>query len=219
MYLKNIVLCDESNETKISVESLCITEMFQWELKKKIKTNNIEGVFIHCGNYKEISILREEQEEYSVLMPKKSLDLLLPFNKKEYNLASNEKKKELLTEALVRGVNFLIKNKQWDAEYIEGAFKSMYKKKFIHHFRPWKKTPSPNANYKAYPMLKFELDYFELEIVIEARGKIVLKKLIKTIDPDLDKLWYYMKELRWIKNDEVALYTRAHKETYMSVKI
>ncbi len=71
MYLKNIVLCDESNETKISVESLCITEMFQWELKKKIKTNNIEGVFIHCGNYKEISILREEQEEYSVLMPKK----------------------------------------------------------------------------------------------------------------------------------------------------
>ncbi len=40
-----------------------------------------------------------------------------------------KRKKELLTEALVRGVNFLIKNKQWDAEYIEGAFKSMYKKK------------------------------------------------------------------------------------------
>ncbi len=94
MFLKEVVLWDESEESTLYKDSLCISEMFRWELKKKIKTEDTEALFIHCGKYEKVAFIREEQEAYSVLVPKKSVDVMMPFDQERYTQLNKQEKKK-----------------------------------------------------------------------------------------------------------------------------
>ncbi|MGG3642056.1 hypothetical protein ABES38_11870 [Bacillus gobiensis] len=220
MYLKEIQLYDESNETSLNSECICMTEMFLWELGKKFKTDNCEAIFFHCGNYEQVCLLREEQESYDVLIPKKSYDVQLPFNKREYTHSSPCEKKRMMSEALREGMSYLSKLKGWDQDRVKDAIEMMYEKQFHHSFKPWRGKLSPNRKAKAYPVVELDLDKFSLELVVENTKKEILQsKMIAVTKPDLHDLSYYMQKIEWLNNHEVALYTRAHRGTYNSIKI
>lgn len=153
-----------------------------------------------------------------MLVPKKSIDVAVPLDRARYKMASISDKKNMLANVLMDALVFLAEKKKWDGATIDDAFRRMHKKKLTHYFKPWKKQPCPKGKRKAYPMVKLDLDHFVLEVLVEAESKVIQKETILTIDPDFHKLWYYMKELSWISETEVALFTRANKGAYIGIE-
>ena len=220
MVIKDIQLIDQTGKTSINTDQICITEMFLWELGKKFYTDDCEAIFFHCGEFEKVRLLREEQDNYDILVPKKSYDVQLPFNKNGYNQLSDLDKKQMLTEALKKGMAYLSELKNWDIEIVNNAVKKMYEKNLNHTFKAWKGKLSPNKKMIAYPLVHLDLNVFKLELVVEDRKKNILAaKLIIKTKPDIDDLAYYMKKLEWFNDNEVRLFTIANKGTYSSINI
>ncbi|MTH55350.1 hypothetical protein GKZ89_18305 [Bacillus mangrovi] len=218
MFLKEIQLYDERNTTNFNSESICVTEMFIWELGKKFETQNCEMVFFHCGDFSELRLVREEQDGYNFLVPKKSYDVELPFDQEKYKCSASVNKKQLMTEAVKEGMLYLSKLKGWNQNAINATIEKMYEKQLIHTFRPWKGKRSPNRKAKAYPVVNLDLNAFSVELVVENTKKEILKRTqIAITKPDLHDLSYFMKKLEWVNNDEVVLYTKANKGTFNRV--
>lgn len=221
MVIKDIQLIDETGKTSINTDQICISEMFLWELGKNFYTDDCEAIFFHCGEFKEITLLRRtEQENYDTLVPIKSYDVQIPFKTSAYNDLTEFEKKRMLTEGLERGMIYLSELMKWDIESVNNAVKIMYKKNLIHTFRAWKAKLSPNKKMIAYPLVHLDLNEFKLELVVEYRKKNILdSKLIVKTKPDIDDLAYYMHKLEWFSNNEVRLFTIANKGTYSSINI
>ncbi|MPQ23574.1 hypothetical protein [Bacillus paralicheniformis] len=221
MFLKNIQLINDHDGGELAEQSLCITEMFLWELGKKFKTNDCEAIIFVCDNkFKSFNLLNIEQESHDVLFYKHTYEVETPFDLNDFNSKSPHEKKIIMANTLKSGMLFLCEKKIWDKKQVEDVFTEMEEKGYVHQFKAWKPKFSPDRKKKAYPLVRLDLYSFKLYLVVEDTRKNVLsKEMVVETDTFIDELSYYMHELKWLSNNEVALFTRAHKSTYFSTVI
>ncbi|MEK3805774.1 hypothetical protein MHB63_04105 [Bacillus sp. FSL H8-0547] len=218
IFLRDIQFIENEESAQLNTESLCIKEMFLWELGKKFKTNDCEAIFFHCGRYSKIRLISESYEDYDMFIPKKSYDVEIPFDTEVYFSLSIIDKKKMLTDCLQKGMIYLTELKKWDLDKINEAFRAMSKKEFIHTFKVWKPKLSPNRKLKAYPLLNIDLLDCTLGLVVEDRkGNIIARKHIVKTKPNIAEIDYFLEKLVWLSDKEVALFTRAHKTKYNSI--
>ncbi|WLR43099.1 hypothetical protein LC087_02510 [Bacillus carboniphilus] len=144
----------------------------------------------------------------------------LPFELTYFFSLNDSKKKHYLAERLRYGVITLAEQLGWDTQPLLEPFEIMRNKNYRNHFKVKRPKLSPDKKRKAYAYLEVELYDISLYLVVEDRkNNILIKEIIAKTEPFFESVTYYMKELKWLSNDEVALYTRAHKTKYNSVKL
>ncbi|MDG3043277.1 hypothetical protein OE903_01785 [Bacillus sp. B6(2022)] len=57
MYLKNIQLMSGEDRGNLASQSLCMTEMFLYELEKKFQTKDCEAIVLICGPFKDYKLI------------------------------------------------------------------------------------------------------------------------------------------------------------------
>ncbi|WP_339205774.1 hypothetical protein NSQ36_11930 [Bacillus sp. FSL W8-1143] len=73
VYLKNIQLMSDDDHGNLASQSLCVTEMFLWELGKRIQTKDCEAIVLICGSFKDYKLMSTSKEEPNMLFFKKYL--------------------------------------------------------------------------------------------------------------------------------------------------
>ncbi|MEK6473665.1 hypothetical protein [Bacillus safensis] len=114
---------------------------------------------------------------------------------------------------------YLCELKKWDSQLVKATFKKMKEKEYKSEIKGKTKL-SPDKKKKAYPLIELDLKQFTLYLVVEDNKRNILdKKLIAETDTYLEEISYHMRELKWLTDNEVALFKRAHKTVYTSIRL
>ncbi|MCY7617451.1 hypothetical protein MH116_06120 [Bacillus pumilus] len=106
MYLKYIQLMSDDDRGNLASQSLCVTEMFLWELGKRIQTKDCEAIIFICGSFKEYKLMSTLKEEPDILFLKNTYELELPFSYSEFENATNKKK--ILADTLEKAFSICV---------------------------------------------------------------------------------------------------------------
>lgn len=112
----------------LASQSLCVTEMFLWELGKRIQKKNCEAIILICGSFKDYKLISTSKEEPNMLFLKNTYELEVPFCYSEFENAINKKK--ILAETLENGLLYLFELKKWDSQLVKATFKKMKEKEY-----------------------------------------------------------------------------------------
>ncbi|MGG0528164.1 hypothetical protein [Bacillus pumilus] len=217
MHLKNIQLMSDDDHGILTSQSLCVTEMFLWELGKRIQTKDCEAIILICGSFKDYKLISTSKEEPNMLFLKNTYELEVPFCYSEFENTINKKK--ILAETLENGMLYLCELKKWDSQLVKATFKKMKEKEYKAEIKGRTKL-SPDKKRKAYPLIELDLKQFTLYLVVEDNKRNILdKKLIAKTDTSLEDISYHMRELKWLTDHEVALFKRANKTVYTSIRL
>jgi hypothetical protein len=90
-----------------------------------------------------------------------------------------------------------------------------YKNEYV-----WKKSKSsPNRNYKAEVFINHGLYVCDIFLIIrDKNGKELTKKLVASSKPDEIIFSHHLGELKWLSNNEVALFNRPNSK-YVSIQL
>ncbi|RAU07773.1 hypothetical protein DEJ55_01970 [Bacillus pumilus] len=217
MHLKNIQLMSDDDHGILTSQSLCVTEMFLWELGKRIQTKDCEAIILICGSFKDYKLISTSKEELNMLFLKNTYELEVPFCYSEIENTINKKK--ILAETLENGMLYLCELKKWDSQLVKATFKKMKEKEYKAEIKGRTKL-SPDKKRKAYPLIELDLKQFTLYLVVEDNKRNILdKKLIAETDTYLEEISYHLRELKWLTDHEVALFKRANKTVYTSIRL
>ncbi|MBL4985523.1 hypothetical protein [Bacillus safensis] len=217
MYLKYIQLISDDDRGNLASQSLCMTEMFLWELGKRIQTKDCEAVVFICGSFRDYKLINTSKNEPDILFLKNTYELEVPFCYSDFENATNKKK--ILADTLEKAMLYLCELKNWDSQRVKATFKKMKEKEYKAEIKGKTKL-SPDKKKKAYPLLQLDLKQFTLYLVVEDKKRnIIDKKLIAETDTYLEEISYHMRELKWLTDKEVALFKRAHKTVYTSIRL
>ncbi|MCW4680192.1 hypothetical protein ACQKEX_01445 [Bacillus pumilus] len=217
MYLKNIQLMSDDDRGILASQSLCMTEMFLYELEKKFQTKDCEAIVLICGSFKDYKLISTSKEEPNMLFLKNTYELEVPFCYSEFENAINKKK--ILAEILENGMLYLCELKKWGSQLVKATFKKMKEKEYKAEIKGKTKL-SPDKKKKAHPLIELDLNQFTLYLVVEDNKRNILdKKLIAETDTYLEEISYHMRELKWLTDHEVALFKRANKTVYTSIRL
>ncbi|WP_367912376.1 hypothetical protein [Bacillus pumilus] len=217
MYLKNIQLMSDDDRGILASQSLCMTEMFLYELEKKFQTKDCEAIVLICGSFKDYKLISTSKEEPNMLFLKNTYELEVPFCYSEFENAINKKK--ILAEILENGMLYLCELKKWGSQLVKATFKKMKEKEYKAEIKGKTKL-SPDKEKKAHPLIELDLNQFTLYLVVEDNKRNILdKKLIAETDTYLEEISYHMRELKWLTDHEVALFKRANKTVYTSIRL
>lgn len=201
----------------LASQSLCVTEMFLWELGKRIQTKDCEAIILICGSFKDYKLISTSKEELNMLFLKNTYELEVPFCYSEIENTINKKK--ILAETLENGMLYLCELKKWDSQLVKATFKKMKEKEYKAEIKGRTKL-SPDKKRKAYPLIELDLKQFTLYLVVEDNKRNILdKKLIAKTDTSLEDISYHLRELKWLTDHEVALFKRANKTVYTSIRL
>nr|WP_254117558.1 hypothetical protein [Bacillus pumilus] len=201
----------------LASQSLCVTEMFLWELGKRIQTKDCEAIILICGSFKDYKLISTSKEELNMLFLKNTYELEVPFCYSEIENTINKKK--ILAETLENGMLYLCELKKWDSQLVKATFKKMKEKEYKAEIKGRTKL-SPDKKRKAYPLIELDLKQFTLYLVVEDNKRNILdKKLIAETDTYLEEISYHLRELKWLTDHEVALFKRANKTVYTSIRL
>ncbi|MDR4250232.1 hypothetical protein [Bacillus pumilus] len=218
MYLKYIQLMSDDDRGNLASQSLCVTEMFLWELGKRIQTKDCEAIIFICGSFKDYKLLSTSKKEPDILFLKNTYELELPFSYSEFENATNKKK--ILADTLEKAMLYLCELKNWDSQLVKATFQKMKEKEYKAEMKGKQTKLSPDKKKKAYPLIELDLKQFTLYLVIEDnKGKILSKKLIAETDTYLEEVSYHMREIKWLTDHEVALFKHTNKPVYTSVRL
>lgn len=202
----------------LASQSLCITEMFLWELGKRIQTKDCEAIVFICGSFKDYKLISTSKEEPNMLFLKNTYELEVPFCYSEFEHAINKKK--ILADTLEKAMLYLCELKSWDSQLVKVAFQKMKEKEYKAEIKGKQTKLSPDKTKKAYPLIELDLKQFTLYLVVEDNKRNILdKKLIAETDTYLEDISYHMRELKWLTDNEVALFKRANKTVYTSIRL
>ncbi|MCY7573675.1 hypothetical protein [Bacillus pumilus] len=152
-----------------------------------------------------------------MLFLKNTYELEVPFCYSEFENAINKKK--ILEETLENGMLYLCELKKWDSQLVKATFKIMKEKEYKAEIKGKTKL-SPDKKKKAHPLIELDLNQFTLYLVVEDNKRNILdKKLIAETDTYLEEISYHMRELKWLTDHEVALFKRANKTVYTSIRL
>ncbi|MEH7228433.1 hypothetical protein V7069_08200, partial [Bacillus safensis] len=84
MYLKNIQLMSDDDRGNLASQSLCMTEMFLWELGKRIQTKDCEAIVFICGSFRDYKLINTSKNEPDILFLKNTYELEVPFCYSEF---------------------------------------------------------------------------------------------------------------------------------------
>jgi len=201
----------------LASQSLCMTEMFLYELEKKFQTKDCEAIVLICGSFKDYKLISTSKEEPNMLFLKNTYELEVPFCYSEFENAINKKK--ILAEILENGMLYLCELKKWGSQLVKATFKKMKEKEYKAEIKGKTKL-SPDKKKKAHPLIELDLNQFTLYLVVEDNKRNILdKKLIAETDTYLEEISYHMRELKWLTDHEVALFKRANKTVYTSIRL
>ncbi|MCM3137195.1 MULTISPECIES: hypothetical protein [Bacillus] len=217
MHLKNIQLMSDDDHGILASQSLCMTEMFLYELEKRLQTKGCEAIVLICGSFKDYKLISTSKEEPNMLFLKNTYELEVPFCYSEFGNATNKKK--ILADTLEKAMLYLCELKNWDSQLVKATFKKMKEKEYKAEIKGKTKL-SPDKKKKAYPLIKLDLKQFTLYLVVEDNKRNILdKKLIAETDTYLEEVSYHMRELKWLTDHEAALFKRTHKTVYTSIRL
>ncbi|MEC1411563.1 hypothetical protein P9C93_13260 [Bacillus safensis] len=217
MYLENLQLMSDDDRGILASQSLCITEMFLYELEKKFQTKDCEAIVLICGSFKDYKLISTSKDEPDILFLKNTYELEVPFSYSEFENATNKKK--ILADTLEKSLLYLCELKKWDSQLVKATFKKMKEKEYKAEIKGKTKL-SPDKKKKAYPLIELDLKQFTLYLVVEDNKRNILdKKLIAETDTYLEEVSYHMRELKWLTDHEAALFKRTHKTVYTSIRL
>ncbi|WP_144481975.1 hypothetical protein [Bacillus pumilus] len=218
MHLKNIQLMSDDDRGILASQSLCMTEMFLYELEKKFQTKDCEAIVLICGSFKDYKLISTSKEEPNMLFLKNTYELEVPFCYSEFEHAINKKK--ILADTLEKAMLYLCELKNWESQQVKAAFQKMKEKEYKVEIKGKQRKLSPDKTKKAYPLIELDLKQFTLYLVVEDNKRNILdKKLIAETDTYLEEISYHMRELKWLTDHEVALFKRANKTVYTSIRL
>ncbi|MCR6472274.1 hypothetical protein QNH25_12230 [Bacillus safensis] len=105
MYLENLQLMSDDDRGILASQSLCITEMFLYELEKKFQTKDCEAIVLICGSFKDYKLISTSKDEPDILFLKNTYELEVPFSYSEFENATNKKK--ILADTLEKSLLYL----------------------------------------------------------------------------------------------------------------
>ncbi|MCY7465980.1 hypothetical protein MCZ54_09545 [Bacillus safensis] len=128
MYLKYIQLMSDDDRGNLASQSLCMTEMFLWELGKRIQTKDCEAIVFICGSFRDYKLINTSKNEPDILFLKNTYELEVPFRNSEFENATNKKK--ILADTLEKAILYLCELKNWDSQLVKATFKKMKEKEY-----------------------------------------------------------------------------------------
>ncbi|MEK3939923.1 hypothetical protein MKZ03_11690 [Bacillus sp. FSL R5-0431] len=164
MYLKYIQLMSDDDRGNLASQSLCVTEMFLWELGKRIQTKDCEAIIFICGSFKDYKLLSTSKKEPDILFLKNTYELELPFSYSEFENATNKKK--ILADTLEKAMLYLCELKNWDSQLVKATFQKMKEKEYKAKMKGKQRKLSPDKTKKAYTLIELDLKQFTLYLVV-----------------------------------------------------
>lgn len=146
MHLKNIQLMSDDDHGNLASQSLCVTEMFLWELGKRIQTKDCEAIVLICGSFKDYKLMSTSKEEPNMLFLKNTYELEVPLSYSEFENAVN--KKEILADTLEKAMLYLCELKNWDSQLVKAAFQKMKEKEYKAEIKGKQTKLSPDKKRK-----------------------------------------------------------------------
>ncbi|MGM0967738.1 MAG: hypothetical protein ACQEWR_04095 [Bacillota bacterium] len=208
----------DGDRGNLASQSLCVTEMFLYELEKKFQTKDCEAIVLICGSFKDYQLISTSKDEPDILFLKNTYELEVPFRYSEFENAINKKK--ILADTLEKAMLYLCELKNWDSQQVKAAFQKMKEKEYKAEIKGKQRKLSPDKTKKAYTLIEIDLKQFTLYLVVEDNKRNILdKKLIAKTDTYLEDISYHMRELKWLTDHEVALFKRANKTVYTSIHL
>lgn len=128
MYLKYIQLMSDDDRGNLASQSPCMTEMFLWELGKRIQTKDCEAIVFICGSFRDYKLINTSKNEPDILFLKNTYELEVPFRYSEFENATNKKK--ILADTLEKAILYLCELKNWDSQLVKATFKKMKEKEY-----------------------------------------------------------------------------------------
>ncbi|MFU2015981.1 hypothetical protein ACM6Q7_13025 [Peribacillus butanolivorans] len=137
----------------------------------------------------------------------------------EFFKLEEQEKKEVVLDILKQGIDKVVKLNNWESRPFDDAYncvkEASYKNEYV-----WKKPKSsPNRTYKAEVFINHGLYLCEIYLIVrDKNGQEIVKELVSSTKPDERIFSYYLGELNWLSNYEVALFNRP-KSKYVSVHL
>ncbi|MBM7837083.1 hypothetical protein JOC54_000314 [Alkalihalobacillus xiaoxiensis] len=217
MILKSIGMYDKELRIKDPLKNLnfitrCITDLFE-ECLGTFKTNNCRQLNFILGEYSHSRIDEENNGFYEVEVP---------FNKEVFLELSEVEQKKILAKTLIESMLFVSELKNWDSFMIKQAYLKMKERNFKNEFYVFKNKRNMDQSLLASVFCEYELYAFFIWIEIRKNDKnktLIKRELIHKTLPIEYEFSRLMKELKWINNNEIALYIDSHKENYQSIII
>lgn len=128
MYLKNIQLMQDCDRGNLASQSLCMTEMFLYELEKKFQTKDCEAIVFICGSFEDYKLISTSKVEPDLLFLRNTYELEVPFSYGGFENATNKKK--ILADTLEKALLYLCELKKWDSQLVKATFKKMKEKEY-----------------------------------------------------------------------------------------
>ncbi|WP_349408768.1 hypothetical protein [Pseudalkalibacillus sp. SCS-8] len=215
MKLKHFLLYSEKDEgiadveKNLSFQSRCITALYE-ECFNEFYTEYIKQINVFCVNDS----------------PKPTLTIVDGFCHVEINYDTNnffklddQEKKEVVLDILKQGINKVVKLNNWESAPFDAAYLCVKEANYQNEY-VWKKPKSsPNRNYKAEVKINHDLYSCEIYLVVKDKyGQEIVNKLVSSTKPDEIIFSYFLGELKWLSNYEVALFNKP-KSKYASVHI
>ncbi|PEJ32162.1 hypothetical protein CN689_13605 [Peribacillus butanolivorans] len=137
----------------------------------------------------------------------------------EFFKLEEQEKKGVVLDILKQGIDKVVKLNNWESRPFDDAYncvkEASYKNEYV-----WKKPKSsPNRTYKAEVYINHGLYLCEIYLIVrDKNGQEIVKELVSSTKPDEIIFSYYLGELNWLSNYEVALFNRP-KSKYVSVHL
>jgi hypothetical protein len=135
-----------------------------------------------------------------------------------FKLSENNKKKKIL-DLLKEGIDKIIKEKQWDRNAFDEAYKKVIEVDYVNEWYYKKALRSPTKEYKAAVFCEHKKDVFDITIIImNKKGEEIKRKKVLSLPPREVVFDYYLGKLKWISDDTVVL-TDCFENEQWEVKI
>ncbi|MFJ7686053.1 hypothetical protein [Peribacillus butanolivorans] len=215
MILKHFLLYSENDDgvadvkSNFSFQSRCITALYE-KCFSKFNTENIKQINIFCV---------KDSPNPSLSIIDGFCDVEIGYDVSEFFKLEEQEKKEVVLDILKQGIDKVVKLNNWESRPFDDAYNCVkevsYKNEYV-----WKKPKSsPNRTYKAEVFINHGLYLCEIYLIVrDKNGQEIVKELVSSTKPDEIIFSYYLGELNWLSNYEVALFNRP-KSKYVSVHL
>ncbi|MGG0846004.1 hypothetical protein [Peribacillus simplex] len=215
MILKHFLLYSENDDgvadvkSNFSFQSRCITALYE-KCFSKFNTENIKQINIFCV---------KDFPNSSLSIIDGFCDVEIGYDVSEFFKLEEQEKKEVVLDILKQGIDKVVKLNNWESRPFDDAYncvkEASYKNEYV-----WKKPKSsPNRTYKAEVFINHGLYLCEIYLIVrDKNGQEIVKELVSSTKPDEIIFSYYLGELNWLSNYEVALFNRP-KSKYVSVHL
>lgn len=215
MILKHFLLYSNDDEgisevdKNFSFQSRCVTSLYERHFSK-FYTTEIKQINIFCV---------KESPKSNLNIVGGFCDVEILYDASEFLKLDDEEKKEVILDKLKQGIDKVIELNNWDSTPFDAAYNCVKEAGYNTNF-VWKKPKSsPNRNYKAEVFIEHGLYSCDIYLIIKDKnGQEIVRRRVASEKPDELLLGRHLGELKWLSNNEVALFNY-FKTNYNSLQL